>query len=297
MKLESLAFLFHEGVLNIRRHGLMSLAALGTVAISLTVLGGTAWTAYRVNEIAQRQPQRFNEIDVFLHPEAAREQTLEVQQRISALPEVSGVHLTTREEAWRLLQHREPTLTQAMPENPLMDKLEVQVRESSRVGGVAAALRSTKTYPEVMQVNDANAEVRMLLAFARFIKVIGGSITVGLLIATLFIVQNTIRLTVFARRREIRIMQLVGASPGFIRFPLLFEGVFHGLIGGGIAGGVLWFCSREVSRFVTMLHSPLIGDLPSRIGPVDVLGGLIGIGVLIGLIGSYLSLHRYLRQP
>lgn len=297
MKIESLIFLIHEGMLNIRRNGLMSLAALGTVAISLTVLGGTGWTAYRMSEIAQQQPQRFNEIDVFLHPEITRDQTIAVQQKIAASSDIGGVRLVTKESAWHLLQRSEPSLTQAMPTNPLMDKLEVQVRDSKRVGGVAALLRRSEAYPEVMQVNDSNAEVRALLGFARVIKVIGGSATIGLLIATIFIVQNTIRLTVFARRREIRIMQLVGASPGFIRFPLLFEGVFHGLIGGSIAGCVLWLCSREVGRFVATLHSPLIGDIPSGIGLNDILVGLIGLGALVGLVGSYLSLHRYLRHP
>ena len=134
------------------------------------------------------------------------------------------------------------------------------------------------------------------IGFARIVRVIGGSAALGLFAATLFIVQNTIRLTVFARRQEIRIMQLVGATPGFIRLPLLLEGVFHGVLGAVIAGGIVLFCGREVSRFVHTLNSPLVGDVPARLGPPEVIGGLIAIGAFVGLVGSYLSMRRFLRQ-
>jgi cell division transport system permease protein len=275
----------------------MSLAALGTVTVAMTVLGATAWAAYRITEVAQQQPQKFNEIDVFLRTDVERSQTLEVQKRILALPDVNSVHLVTKEAAWAVLQHKEPSLTQALPDNPLMDKLTVEARSGARVGHLANLLRHKDEFSEVYQVNDANREVRILLSFARMIKVIGGCAAIGLFIATLFVVQNTIRLTVFARRREIRIMQLVGATSGFIRFPLLLEGVFHGLVGSVIASGILLVCSREVSSFVANLHSPLVGDVPSRLSSGDVLSGLIALGTLIGLIGSYLSLFRFLRQP
>jgi len=135
-----------------------------------------------------------------------------------------------------------------------------------------------------------------LLGFARVIKVLGSGMAIGLFIATLFIVQNTIRLTVYARRREIRIMQMVGATPGFIRLPLLLEGAFYGVTGGVIACGILAICAQEISRFVSDLHSPLVGDVPSQLSTPDVLVGLIGLGALVGVFGSYLAMRRFLRQ-
>ncbi len=297
MKLTSLLFLIHEGFLNIRRNGLMSLAALGTVTVALTVLGGAVWTAYRVTEIAQQQPQKFNTIDVFLNPEGDRQQTLDVQNRIQALSDVRAVHLVSKEAAWAMIRHREPKLTEAMPDNPLMDRLDVEAKEGAYVGRLAKLLHDKSQFPEVMEVTDSNQEIRTLLSFARILKVIGGGAAIGLFIATLFIVQNTIRLTVFARRREIRIMQLVGATAGFIRFPLLMEGVFHGVIGGVLASGLLILGAREVSRFVYELHSPLVGDVPSQLSTLDFISGVIAIGALVGLVGSYLSMRRFLRQP
>jgi cell division transport system permease protein len=148
----------------------------------------------------------------------------------------------------------------------------------------------------VLRVNDANQEVRILLGFARVIKVLGTGIAIGLFIATLFIVQNTIRLTVYARRREIRIMQMVGATPGFIRLPLLLEGAFYGVTGAGIACGILAVCAQEIAHFVSELHSPLVGDVPSQLSTPDMLSGLIGLGALIGVFGSHLAMRRFLRQ-
>ncbi len=296
MKPSSLLFLIHEAFLNIRRNGLMSLAALGTVTVALTVLGGSIWTAYRIHEVAQEQPQKFNAIDVFVLPGTDRTASLGLQDRIRALRTVKEVRLVTKEQAWSHLQQTEPSLSEALPDNPLPDKLEVQARDGAKVGALADGLRDRNRFPEVMQVNDANQEVRSLLGFARVIRVLGLSTAIGLFIATLFIVQNTIRLTVYARRREIRIMQMVGATPGFIRFPLLLEGVFYGVAGGTLACGILVVCAREVSRFVMELHSPLVGDVPSQLSTPNVLSGLVGLGALVGLVGSHLAMRRFLRQ-
>ncbi len=296
MGLGSFGFLIREGLLNIRRNGLMSLAALGTVTVALTVLGGSLWTAHRINEFAQLQPQKFNQVDVFLKPEVTREQSLAVQARVQLLPDVKSARLVTKEQAWARLQTDEPTITEAMPENPLPDKFEIEARDATHVDAMARQLRNTGQFPEVAKISDASKEVRTMLGFARIIRVLGGSVAVGLFVATLFIVQNTIRLTVFARRREIRIMQLVGATPGFIRFPLLLEGVFHGVVGAALASAIILLCGREVSRFVAQLNSPLLGDVPTHLGPADVVSGLIAIGAFVGLVGSYLSLRRFLKQ-
>ncbi|CEK15146.1 cell division protein [Chthonomonas calidirosea] len=296
MKLDSLFFLVQEAWLNIRRHGLMSLAALGTVTVALTVLGGCLWLGFRINEYIAAQPQKFNEIDLFLRVNVPRDKVIALQHQIETLPAVAAVHLVTKEEAWAMLEHEEPKLTQAMPMNPLMDKLTVQARDSADVGKLAAFFRNKKHFPQLQQVNDANTEVQMLRAFARMVRVLGGTAAIALFVATLFSVQNVIRLTVFARRREIRIMQLVGATASFIRFPLLLEGAVHGILGGAIASGLLLFAARQVSRFVSSLHSPLVGDIPSRITPFEVIAGLICVGAFIGITGSQLAIHRFLRQ-
>ncbi len=294
--MNSLLFLLSEAWHNIRRNGLMTLAALGTVTVALTVLGATLWTAYRINEYARQQPQKFNQIAVFLSPDAEREQTELLKTRLESLPDVERVHLVTKETAWRQLQRDESVLTEALDGNPLPDKLEVDVRDAGQVGTLAKILRNPTLYLEIDKVVDSSEAVKTLLGFARLVKVIGGGAAIGLFIATLFIVHNTIRLTVFARRRELRIMQLVGATPNFNRLPLLLEGLFHGVVGGMIAAGILVVSGREVSRFVGGLQSPLIGDIPAYFAPYQVALIVILLGAVISLFGSSLAIRRFLKQ-
>lgn len=295
MRLSSLGFLLHEAFLNIRRNGLMSLAALGTVTVALTVLGASLWTAFRISEYAQFQPQKFDRIDLFLMVDTSREQVKALKEKIETQTGVERVRLITKEQAWSDIQSSEPSLTDAMEENPLPDKLEVAVRDVSQIDRIARQFRNKAEYQDVDKVLDAGEEVRTMLGLARVVKVVGGCASIGLFIATLFIVHNTIRLTVFARRREIRTMQLVGATPGFIRLPLLLEGLFHGIVGAVIASGLILLCGREVSRFITNLRSPLVGDIPSLLSPWHIFGGLTAIGAFVGFIGSYLAIRRFLK--
>lgn len=296
MNFGSLAFLIYEGCRNIRRNGLMSLAALGTITVALTILGASAWSAYCLHEIAARQPQRLNEVAVFLQVRTQRDQALAVAERLRNLPNVRTVTLVTKEQAWSETEAGQPALKDIALDNPLPDALRIETTDVRGMDALTHMLQDTRRFPDVNWVNASNSEVRSLLALARVIRILGATISLGLFAATLFIVYNTVRLTVFARRREIRIMQLVGATPRFIRFPLLMEGLFYGVAGGCIACGLLWLIAREISRFVQQLHSPLMADISIHLSPLEFASGLIAIGALIGLMGSFLAVRRFLRQ-
>ena len=296
MKLHSLLFLFGEAVRNIRRNGLMTLAALSTVTVSLTVLGGSLWTVFRLNEIAQSQPAKFNRIDLFLPPSAPRSDAEELKAKLEKLPNVKEVTLVTKEQAWKQIESREPVLTEALETNPLPDKLELEIEDPTQVATLAANLRDKRAYAQIDQVVDAGEEVRTLVNFARIVKLIGGSLALGLFIATLFIIHNTIRLTVFARRREIRIMQMVGATPHFIRLPLLLEGLFHGTAGGLLSAVLMLFFGHKVSQFAMSTRSPLVGNVPSALAPTQLLLLMILLGAVLGGVASYFAIRRFVRQ-
>ncbi len=291
----SAAFILHEAWLNMRRHFWMTLAALTTITVALTVLGASVWTAWRVHEVAAQEPQKFNTIDVFLHPAGTRQATLQTEAAIQKMPQVKQVRLVTKEQAWAMLTRREPSLTHALSVNPLMDRLEVQAKQSGQIAQISGMLRSKTLFPDVMQVNDANYEVRVLLGFAHVVRTIGIFLTLSLFAATLFIVFNTIRLTVYSRRREIRIMNLVGATPAFIRLPMVLEGLFHGLAGSLLASLLVIAGASQVSRFFQSLHSPLIGDAPASFTAATLTLLLMAVGALIGAVGSALAIHRYVR--
>jgi len=303
MGLSSLTFLIEEAGKNIRRNGLMSLAALTTVVFSMAVLGGALLALYRLHQYAEAQTRRF-EMEVFLQVGLPREETMRVKRRIQALPDVAHVNLVTREEAWALLQEKDrergDNITAALEgENPLPDRLDVRLSDPRRTAPVAALLRDSAKFPEINRVLDAQAELDTMLATSRLITTLGAVIAGLLFLATALVIQNTIRLTVFARRREIRIMQLVGATPGFIRFPLMLEGIFYGAVGAAVASGLVLFAGHQISIFLGKFETPfapLVQSLPEPVAPTAVVGLLVALGAFVGWAGSVLSIRRFLKR-
>ena len=300
MRFSSLEFLIGEAARNIRRNGMMSLAALATVAISMAVLGGSLLTIYRLHQFAEAQPRQF-EMDVFLNVDANRETAEVVRKRIQQIPGVQRVTLYSREQAhMEFLEkdRREGTgIGSEVPVQEFPDRLDVSLVDPRQTKSVAAAIRDKQKYPEVAKVNAAEEEIDMLVGAQRMVRNVGGVVAILLIFATALVIQNTIRLTVLARRREIKIMQLVGATPSFIRFPMVLEGIFYGAVGALAAGIVVIYAASKISEFVGgKLLSPLTQNLPEAAGPAQVLLTLIGIGVIVGWVGSVLSIRRFLKR-
>ncbi len=300
MRFSSLEFLIGEAARNIRRNGLMSVAALITVAISMAVLGGSLLTIYRLHQFAEAQPKQF-EMDVFLKVDATREAAEDVRRRLRQLPQVAKVTLYTREQAHTEFldkDQREGTgIGSEVPVTEFPDRLDVGLVDPRKTKSVAAIIRDTNRFPEVAKVNAAEEEIDMLVGAQRMVRNVGGVVAVLLILATALVIQNTIRLTVLARRREIRIMQLVGATPSFIRFPMVLEGIFYGAVGSLLAGMVVVYAASKISEFAGgKLLSPLTQNLPAAAGWEQILLALIGIGAIIGWLGSVLSLRRFLKR-
>ncbi len=299
MSLSGLSFLIAEAAKNIRRNGLMSLAALTTVAISMAVLGGALFTLYRLHQFAEAQPRQF-EIAVFLRGDVDRDDVEGIRKRILAIPGVATVSLTTKEQALADLQQKDAAagtgIASALGGNPLPDTLNVRLSDPHANNRVASILRSRNRFPEVEGVREDRETLEKLFMVQRVIRNVGGVAAALLLLATAFVIQNTIRLTVLARRREIRIMQLVGATPGFIRLPLVLEGIFYGVAGSLIAGGLVLFVVAQVSSYGSRLVSPIAQTMPPALGPQITLSVFVCLGAVIGWIGSALSIRRFLKR-
>jgi cell division transport system permease protein len=285
---------------NIRRNGLMSLATFSTVMVSMTVLGGALYGLFRLQQFAQAQQAEF-EIAIFVQKDLPREKALELQARIRALPGVAYVGLYPKEQALAQLQAEDEKTGTGIAdalgeENPLPDRLDVRLQDPHRTREIVAILRDPLRFPEIHSIRDARDVLDKVLATTRLITHVGGVFVVLLFIATEFVIQNTIRLSVFARRREIRIMQLVGATSAFIRFPLVLEGIFYGVCGAAVAGGLVFFIAHQVSIYAQKFETPLAHSLPPILGPSALIGLLVGVGALIGWLGSLLSIRRFLKR-
>jgi len=298
LSLSSLGFLVEEALKSIRRNGLMSLAAFTTVTMALTVFGGSAYALYRVHQVAQALPHQF-QVSAFLRTEVSEARARELADAIRAIRDVATVTLITKDQAWAEMEREDRVtgghIADALAgENPYPHRLDIQVREPERTAKVVAELRGSGRYPEIDEVRDARDALDRALAAARLVRNVGGLLALALLGATLVVIQNTIRLTVIARRREIRVMQLVGATDTFIRLPLLLEGAFHGVVGGLVAAGIVVLVARELGRYAATVSSPLTSMAPPALGALTVVGALMAIGMLVGCVASSLSIRRFL---
>lgn len=295
MRIAGLFFLIGESARNIRRNGLMSLAALSTVTVAMAVLGGAVLSLYRLHQFAEAQPRQF-EIAVFMQFGTVRETTYDVKRRIEQLSGVEAVTLYTKEQAWRDNNPLYGQVKDSLDENPLSDCLHVRVSTPADTARMSAMFGDATRFPEVEAVRDAHDELTKLLAFSRLVRNIGGAAAALLFLATALLIQNTIRLTVHARRKEIRIMQLVGATPSFIKLPMAIEGIFYGSAGAAIAGALVLLAAHQISVYASEFRSPLAAAIPPGVGPAVVLGALVMGGALVGWLGSVLSVRRFLRR-
>lgn len=286
-----LEFFLRETFINVRRNGLMSVAAVSTVLIGLCLLGATYLATVNLNLWAG-QLARQVEIVVPLNEGLSAQEAQAARRRIEKLPGVRSVRFVSRHEAWQALQQqlgRQIDFSD-FETNPLFDSFDVRVTAPEQVPATAALIKQIRGVDKE-HVDYGGALMNKIFALRRVVWLVGGAAVVLLTLAILLMVGNTLRLTVFARRREIRLMQLVGATNEFICVPLVLEGVFHGIVGAALACAVLTVVYQSFARWL----SASLPFLP--LAPPDGLMGcwvlLLFAGVVFGLAGSAISLRRF----
>ena len=217
------------------RNSFMSIASIVTVALSFFILGIFAIMVANLDNFADNLENQV-QISVYLKDGLTTEQVMGVGKRLKALPEVRQIKFTNKDQAMTELKERmkdQPGILEALEgKNPLPTSYEITFTQA---GAVKKAAQIVATYPEVESSHYGQEIIEQLLNITRVIRWGGMALIVLLTVATLFIISNTIRLTVFARRKEIGIMKYVGATNWFIRWPFLLEGLLLGFIGGVIA--------------------------------------------------------------
>jgi len=296
MRLNTVEFLLSEGWEAAVRNGLVTLAAISNTAIALLILGGLVLIGINVEHMAALQAQAAV-ITVELAEDA---DSGEVEKMLWANPLVSGVQFVSKEEALRQTAERvgldaglleTDTGDEPLFANPLPDSFIVRTVDPQDIPQVA---REAGQIAGVAMVRYAQQLTEKLLALARGIRISGAVVAVLIAVATLMVISTTIRLTIYARRQEIRIMQLVGATNWFIRVPFVIEGVLDGLAGGAVAAAILLPMYSFVQDYVR--ENLQFVDLIYSTEALLIFGvGLVLCGVLFGAAGSLMSLHRYVR--
>lgn len=294
MKLKTGEYFIQEVFHSLRRNNWMTFASIGTVAVSLFVLGVFLILVLNMNRLAGMLESQV-QISVYLEDHLTDREKRQIGYDIESLQGIDSVTYVDRETAKERLKERlgdQKYLLDALSDdNPLPDAFEVTVTTPAVVESAAGAIDSMQGVEEAKYGQDV---VEHLFDITRLMRIFG-FVLMGLLGgATLFIISNTIRLTVFARRKEIAIMKYVGATDWFIRWPFLLEGIVLGCIGGFIAAVALrsFYAAMAAKIYSTLAFFPLMPQYPFM---NYVTAAILLAGIVIGAIGSVISLKRFLR--
>lgn len=294
MKLRTFGYYIKEALKSMRRNGLMTLASISTVALSLFILGVFTCGVMNLNNLASNLENQV-EISVYLKDGLTTQQIMGVGKKLKAMPDLKNLEWVNKEEAMKRFKERlgdQAQLVDALNgNNPLPNSYILTFKNPEEVKNAA---KLVSTFPEVESAHYGQDVIEQIFKVTQVIRIGGIALIVFLAGATLFIISNTIRLTVFARRKEIAIMKYVGATNWFIRWPFLIEGMMLGFVGAAIATACVWefyhFVTVEVEQSLAFL--PLIPMIPFF---YNLTGILLGLGIVIGAIGSTISLKQYMK--
>lgn len=294
MKIRTSEYIIREAFLSLKRNNWMSFASVGTVAVSLFIFGMFLILVMNMNKMAASLESQV-QISVYLQDEVSRAERKDIETDIRNMQGIDTVKFVSRDEALARFKERlgdQKFLLDALGEtNPLPDAFEVTVLQPDMVKTAAASIANFKGVESAKYGQDV---IEHLFDITRLIRIVGLSFMVLLAGATLFIISNTIRLTVFARRKEIAIMKYVGATDWFIRWPFLLEGMVLGFFGGVIAAVLLnsVYSAFVVKVYSTLAFFPLIPEYPFLLYVTAV---ILLSGMVIGALGSTISLKRFLK--
>jgi cell division transport system permease protein len=289
-------FFLKEAMRSVSRNAVPSFAAMASVLVTVLVLGVfipiVQATTGAANEVRARVI-----VDVYLSPKSSDQDVERVRRTLQEdTPYVGNVKYVSKEEAYAAEKKRNPEAYELLGSNPLPDTFRVTPDKPQNVNALRDALLGPGDRPEdpaIQEVKNRRDDTDKILSATRVVKLTTAVLTSLLIIASILLVGNTIRLSLFSRRREVEVMRLVGATNWFIRWPFIIEGVILGAMGGVLA--VLLLLVGKVA-----LIDPLAEDFALIAAPNTIDFRLLGIVLLLASVGvasagSGLSLRRFLR--
>jgi cell division transport system permease protein len=286
-----LGFFLREAFRALSRSAAPSLAAMLTILITALVLGvfipvvqATTGTA---NEVRSRVV-----VDVYVKDAATDLQKAELRDRLNGLPNVKSVQYIPKDQALAQMKKRNAQAFALLGSNPLPDSFRVTPRDPGAVNAISDALNGNP--PAALgDVRNRRRDTDRILSATGLVKAVTAGMAALFLLASIALVANTIRLSIFARRREVEVMRLVGATNWFIRWPFVIEGMLVGLMGGTLA--VLLLLIGKETFVDPLAHRFALLAAPSTISFTLLAALLLGACVMVSAIGSGVTLRRFLR--
>jgi len=294
-----LGFFTREAVRALRRNAAPSFAALATILLTMLVIGVfipiVQATTGAANDVRNRVL-----VDVYLVRGATQADIARVRQTLLGTANVKHVEFVSKQQAYEQQRKTDPEAFALLGENPLPDTFRVTPKNPDDVLSIASALaptssggKSTPIDRAIDSVNTRRDDTKKILEVTRFVKLMAATLAALLIAASIFLIANTIRLSLYARRREVEVMKLVGATDWFIRWPFVIEGVVVGAFGTLLA--ILLLAIGKIA-----IIDPLASDFsliaaPSTMPFTALVVVMMVAGIAISALGSGLSLRRFLR--
>ena len=287
-------YFFREGSRNMFSHGFMSFAAIGITVACLLIMGTFSLVAYNA-DYNLKNLQKENAILAFIDESLSDEDARALQSKVEAVSNVGDVTFVSREEARDsyVAQYDEDDLYADLDAGIFRHRFVVHLQDENRLAETADALRQVDGIAKVR----ADEAISQGFITARNVAgVISVALIAILLVVSVFIISNTIKLTTFDRRDEIAVMKMVGATNGFIRWPFVYEGLLLGALSAVIAFGLQWLLYMAVAKGIAssdslqILHVVPFTDIWYFVALV-----FLGAGVLVGVGGSLTAIRKFLR--
>ncbi|MGZ4170934.1 MAG: permease-like cell division protein FtsX [Solirubrobacteraceae bacterium] len=294
-----IGFFLREAVRATRRSAAPSFAALATVLVTLLVLGVFIPIVQATNGAADSVRSRV-EVDVYMKTGATAADAARVRHELLNVPHVKSVQFVSKQQAYEQQSKIDPAAYRLLGSNPLPDTFHVIPDNPGNVLDVRNSLApptsggGTGTIDgSIQSVSNKRNDTKKILEVTNLVTITAAALTVLLTIASILLIANTIRLSLYARRREVEVMKLVGATDWFIRWPFVIEGVVVGAAGALLAIAVL--AVTKVALLDPLANNWTLIAAPRTISFTALVIVLMGAGVLVSALGSGLSLRRFLR--
>jgi cell division transport system permease protein len=292
----NLEYVLRETASNLRRNVSMASAALLTVAVSLTLVGGALLVKRGVDR-ATVQWKGNVELSIFMKADAAQSESDAIDRQLKSMPEVKTYRYVSKPEAFdefKKIFANEPDVRDSLTVDQIPPSYRVVPRAAEQTKVIGQRFNDTAG---VFRVSYAKEEVDALVSVTSFLQIMLWAIAAVLLAAASLLILNTIRMAIFARRREVAVMKLVGATNWFIRVPFMLEGLLQGLIGAALAFAVVWVGRDVIQSRISGARNDIQLFKQFLVTGSDVTGTgilLLIVGVVVGTVGSALAVSRFL---
>ena len=298
----SISRFFREAIQGFTRNASTAIGSIVTIFLSLLIIGLFMAAGSMLDSLMSSVEDEVS-ITCYISDEATEEAYTDMMDKIKGFDSVQSVSFTSKDEAMEKFKKTNPDILDGLDgNNPLPASIEVELSDSQKVVEVANRISNDSDFKTICDNADNPSDsvkygqgtVERLFQITNYARVAGMAIILVLVFIALIFINNTIRLAILARRKEIAIMRLVGASNGFIRGPFLMEGALHAIIGSVLAIGVIELLRRlavpRLQEMVKFLNFSVDGSVY-----FFIYVSLVVFGLVIGVVGSLLAMRRYLK--